>query len=96
MNDFPKIKYRLHELKPELKRKYGVLKIGFFDRYIDTHHADHAELNLYIELERPLGWEFFGLKQFIEKRLELRIDICTPNALKPAFREEILANTHFV
>jgi len=96
MNQYPGIKHKLHELKPELKRRYGVNKLGFFDCYIDTHHNEHCELNVLVELQRPLGWEFFGLKQFIEKKLQIRIDICTPNALKPALRDEIIANTHFV
>ena len=90
------VREAIHRLKPQLHQKFGVKKIGYFDSYIDYHHNQHCELNILVELERPLGWEFFALKEFIEKRVGVSIDICTPNALKPALRDEILAETRFV
>lgn len=85
----------LHRLKPVLREKFGVKRIGYFESYIDYHHNQHCELNILVELERPLGWDFFALKEFIERRLGTSIDICTPQALRPALRDEIISQTTF-
>ena len=96
MTSYNNVKFTLHKLKPELKEKFGVKKIGFFDCFIDRHHNDLCELNILVELEQPLGWRFFELKERLEYRLGFPIDICTPAALKPALKDEILEQTHFV
>ncbi len=86
----------LQRLKGELFKKFGVLKIGYFESYIDYHHNKLCDVNILVELEEPLGWKFFDLKEFIELKLDIHIDICTMKALKPALKEDIIANTHFV
>lgn len=86
----------LRKIKPILREKFGVRRVGYFDCYIDHHHNANCEVNILVELEKPLGWDFFALKEFIERRLGMHIDICTERSLKPALREEILAQTRFV
>jgi predicted nucleotidyltransferase len=93
MKQNPTLRAALHRLKPQLREKFGVTRIGYFDFYIDHHHNQHCELNILVELEKPLGWDFFSLKEFLERRLGMSIDICTPNALRPALRDEILSQT---
>lgn len=92
----PDLHHILTRLKPQLESKWGVQKIGFFDCYLAHHHSADCELNILVELEKPLGWEFFALKEWLELKLGMRIDICTPNALKPSLRDEMLQQTHFV
>lgn len=93
--DYSDVKNKLHRLKPELMKRYGVMRIGFFDCYIDQHHHRNCELNILVELARPLGWDFFYLKEFLERKLETRVDICTEKSLKPALKEEIIQSTTF-
>jgi len=95
MKPSPVVKATLRKLKPMLREKYGVQRIGYFDLFIDHHHNKLCELNILVELERPLGWDFFSLKQFLEKRLGMSIDICTPNSIRPALRDEIYEHTVF-
>jgi predicted nucleotidyltransferase len=92
----PDLIHQIRRLKPQLESKWGVDRIGFFDCFIDHHHHADCELNILVELSKPLGWEFFALKEWLESKLAMRIDICTPNALKPALKEEILDQTIFV
>jgi len=95
MSELASVKAILRKLKPQLLQKFGVTNIGYFDCFIDHHHNAHCEINILVELERPLGWDFFSLKEFLEKRLGMAIDICTPKALKPALRDEIMEHTIF-
>jgi predicted nucleotidyltransferase len=92
----PDLHHIISRLKPQLELKWGVVKIGYFDCYLAHHHDIDCEVNIIVELEKPLGWEFFALKEWLELKLAMRIDICTSNALKPALRKEILENTHYV
>lgn len=92
----PALLNRLRKLQPELDAKFGVRKIGVFDCYRKEHQGTMCDLNVLVELEHPLGWKFFELKGYIEKKLQLHIDIFTPRALKPSLREEILQKTKFV
>lgn len=92
----PRIPRDLQRIKSELHTRFGVKKIGCFDCYIKHHHNRLCDINILVELDKPLGWKFFALKEFIEKRLQLHIDIFTDKALKPALKEEIISQTHFV
>ncbi|MFY8137300.1 MAG: nucleotidyltransferase family protein [Flavobacteriales bacterium] len=87
---------QLKRYKPDLERRWGVKSIGFFDDYIDHHHTANCEINILVEFHEPLGWRFFEMKEWLEKKLFIRIDICTPKSLKPALKEEILNQTTFV
>jgi uncharacterized protein len=92
----PRIISIIRRIKPELRRKFGVTRIGCFDCYIDHHHNKLCDLNVLVELEQPLGWDYFALKEFLQKKLEIHIDIFTPNAIKPAMKEDVMKEVHFI
>jgi len=91
----PTIVKQLTRMKYDLERRYGVTKLGCFDCYIDHHHNRLCDINVYVELERPLGWKLFELKEYIEEKLGINIDILTPRAIKPALKEEVMASIHY-
>jgi len=92
----PALLKQLQRLKGDLHSRYGVVRIGCFDCFIGHRHDATCDLNILVELEKPLGWQYFALKEFIETKLQIQIDIFTERALKPSLREEILSNVHFV
>lgn len=85
----------IRRLKPELESKFGVRRIGFFEDFIDRTHTENCEVNILVEFEKPLGWKFFELKEWLQYKLKMRIDICTPRSLKPALKSEIMDQTQF-
>ncbi|MFN6378531.1 MAG: hypothetical protein ACK4WD_04610 [Flavobacteriales bacterium] len=92
----PEILHNLARLKPELRSRWGVKRIGCFDVYLDKHRSFDCELNILVELERPLGWEFFAMKEWVQLKLRMPIDICTENSIKPDLKKKIFANIQFV
>jgi len=84
------IQRELSKLKPYLREKYGVKKIGVFGSYARGEEKESSDIDILIELEKPIGWEFFYLKDYLEKKLGREIDLVTVNALKPRIRERIL------
>ena len=59
----------LGKLKPYLREKYGVKKIGVFGSYARGEEKESSDIDILIELEKPIGWEFFYLKDYLEKKL---------------------------
>ncbi len=90
------ILHNLARLKPELRSRWGVKRIGCFDVYLDKHRSFDCELNILVELERPLGWEFFAMKEWVQLKLRMPIDICTEKSIKPDLKKKIFANIQFV
>jgi predicted nucleotidyltransferase len=82
-------------LKPELLRRFKVNAIGIFDCYKTKGPEAACELNVLVELNKPLGWEFFKLKIFLEHKLNRRIDICTERSLKAAVKEKVQRTIRF-
>ena len=80
----------LQRLIPELSTRYGVIRLGYFRAYTSKHLKPKAEINILVELKKPLGWSFFEMKEYIERRLMTRIDVVTSNGLKILYRDQIL------
>ena len=60
---------KLKELKPELHEKYAVSEIGLFGSFSDDSYTDDSDIDIIVELERPIGWKFFTLKSILKKSL---------------------------
>ena len=90
------IEKRLRALKPELAEKYKVKEIGLFGSYAEGEQTDSSDIDILIDLQEPLGWVFFELKEFLEKQLNRPVDLVTRNALKKQLKDKILRQTKFV
>jgi predicted nucleotidyltransferase len=89
------IDQRLREIKPFLKEKYKVEKIGYFGSYARGEQTEESDIDILVEFSEPIGLEFVELKFYLEKILELKVDIVTPNALKPVLKDSILQEVIF-
>ncbi|MFO8002023.1 MAG: nucleotidyltransferase domain-containing protein [Marinilabilia sp.] len=87
---------KLKELKPELHREYAVKSIGLFGSFSDDTYSDDSDIDLLVELEKPIGWKFFTMELYLEKMLGRKIDLTTKNALKEQLREEILSKVKYL
>lgn len=80
----------LQELKPTLYREYAVERIGLFGSFLDKTNTDDSDIDIIVELERPIGWKFFSLELYLEKVFNRKIDLVTKNALKDQIKDSIL------
>jgi predicted nucleotidyltransferase len=87
---------KLTELKPILLRDYAVKEIGLFGSYSDNSYTGDSDIDILIELEKPIGWKFFTLELFLEKVFNKKIDLVTKNALKEQIKVDILKQVNFV
>ncbi len=87
---------KLTELKPILYKDYAVKEIGLFGSYSDNSNTEESDIDILIELERPIGWKFFSLELFLEKVFNKKVDLVTKNALKEQIKDDILKQVNFV
>jgi len=87
---------KLKELKPTLRKEYAVKEIGLFGSFSDESFTEESDIDLIVELERLIGWEFFSLELYLEKVFNRKIDLVTKNALKEQIKDSILKQTIYV
>ncbi|NVO11988.1 MAG: nucleotidyltransferase family protein [Bacteroidales bacterium] len=87
---------KLRELKPILRKEYSVKEIGLFGSFSDNTFSEQSDIDILIELERPIGWKFFTLEMFLESTFGRKIDLVTKNALKEQLRDRILNQVKYV
>jgi len=96
MESFSDIEQRLIALKPFLAKKYKVKNIGIFGSYSDGTQSASSDLDILVDLDETLGWEFFDLKEFLESELNNSVDLVTLSALNIQLKDKILSQTSFV
>lgn len=96
MNTENSILEKLRELKPMLKKDYLVTEIGLFGSFSDDTYTDNSDIDILIELERPIGWRIFTLEIFLEKTFGRKIDLVTKGALKEQIKDQILKQVKYI
>lgn len=87
---------KLKELKPTLYNDYSVKEIGLFGSFSDGTFSDDSDIDLIVELEKPIGWKFFSLELYLQKIFNRKIDLVTKNALKEQIKDSILKKVNYV
>ena len=87
---------KLQQIKPYLQREYAVKKVGVFGSFIDGSFTESSDIDILVEFEQPIGWQFFTLEKYLEQNLNRKIDLVTINALKEPIKFSILHQVLYV
>ncbi|MEW5901216.1 MAG: nucleotidyltransferase family protein [Acidobacteriota bacterium] len=91
------IKKILLAYKQELREKYGVREIGIFGSYVRNDNRKNSDIDILVELEKPMGFfKFIKLERYLSELLGTKVDLVTKNALKPHIGQRILAEVIYV
>jgi hypothetical protein len=90
------ILFKIKELKPTLKKEFSVSEIGLFGSFSDGTFTEESDIDLLVELERPIGWKFFSLELYLEKIFNRKVDLVTKSALKGPIKDIILNQVNYV
>jgi hypothetical protein len=82
MLDREKIVKLLHEHYPHLAAEYGVARIGLFGSYVNGQPSEISDIDLIVEFERPIGFRFVELAEYLEQILGRKVDILTPTGVR--------------
>lgn len=87
---------KLKELKPILNKDYAVREIGLFGSFANDSFSDHSDIDILVELDKPIGWRFFTLEIYLENVFGRKIDLVTKSALKDQIKDNILQKVNYV
>lgn len=82
MKTLHEIKKILAEHKEEIRKKYGVIILGIFGSYARDEQSKRSDIDILVEIERPIGLKFFELWDNIEAILGVKVDLLTVKAVK--------------
>jgi predicted nucleotidyltransferase len=91
MNKVEELKNILAENKEKIREKYGVRILGIFGSYARGEETEISDIDILVEVERPIGLKFFELWDYLEKILGVKVDLLTTGAVrqKPLLWESI-------
>ena len=81
----------------KLRREYSVERIGLFGSYASGDQKEDSAVDILVDFARPVGFfRFVNLRDYLSERLGTRVDLATPNALKPDFRKHVMETVQYV
>ena len=85
--------------KDRLMREYHLTKIGLFGSMARAENHESSDIDLVIEFE-PETLDLYSLKlklkQEIQLKFEMPVDICRLKYIKPIFRNQIQRDVKYV
>ena len=67
---------------PYLASEYGVKRIGLFGSYAQGSATQVSDVDLVVEFDRPIGFRFAELSDYLETLLGKPVDILTPEGIR--------------
>ena len=67
----------LREEYPYLVAEYGVKRIGLFGSYARGVPSEASDVDIVVEFERPIGFRFIELTEYLERLLGKKVDVLT-------------------
>jgi uncharacterized protein len=81
----------LKQKNVELEQKFGVKSLLLFGSVARNEATTASDVDLLVEFNRPVGYfGLFALQDYLEKLLGCRVDLGTPDSLKPYIRERVM------
>jgi hypothetical protein len=80
---------RIREHLPELER-FDVRSLALFGSVARDEATDHSDVDVLVEFGRATFDGYMGLKFFLEELLGTRVDVATPDSLRPRTLDRVL------
>lgn len=91
MNEKEKLVNALKALKPEIIARFKVKEIGLFGSCVRGEQTAASDVDLLVEFDRAADlFDMVALAQFLEERLQRKVDLGTRRSLRPELREQVL------
>ncbi len=95
MGELDRMEASLRDLKPELERRFGVVRIGVFGSVARGEEDADSDVDVLVELEEPIGWELVDLQDRLEEVLGRRVDLVTVGALREEMSATVMREVVF-
>jgi len=82
---------------PYLRKNFNVKSIGLFGSYARSEQKIGSDVDILVEFSKPIGFfKFIELEAYLSKKLGVKVDLVTPDALKPAIKPQIMQEVVYV
>lgn len=89
MGHLAEIKKLLEQLKPELAGKFHVQTIGLFGSVVRDDYSPSSDIDIIVDFDQPIGIEFIDLANYMEQRLQKKVDLVSRNGVKDKYFKAI-------
>lgn len=96
MTELMFIKNSLAKLKPELQQRFFVNSIGLFGSVVRQDFNAASDVDIIVDFTKTVGIEFIDLANFIESKLDKKIDLVSRSGVKKKYFEQIESQIVYV
>ncbi len=87
----------LKKHEEQIKKKFGVKKIGVFGSTVTGEAYERSDIDILVEFRKSVDFfEFLDLQYYLEELFNRKVDLVTPDALKPLIKDRILKEVVYV
>ena len=91
MSEKEQVLNALKALKPELAARFKVKEIALFGSFVRGEQSSASDIDLVVELEEEADlFDLEALGQFLEERLQRKVDLGTKRSLRMEIRDHVL------
>jgi hypothetical protein len=72
-----------------LAAEFGVSRIGVFGSFANGQPDEESDVDVLVEFDRPIGFRFFELADYLESLLGRKVDLLTPTGIQNIRRERV-------
>ena len=96
MKNLEEIRKTIKHQKKELEEKFKVKKIAVFGSFARGDQNKESDIDILVEFREPVGFLFIHLADYLEKILGKKVDLLTPDAIKPNRKNYIMEHLVYV
>ncbi len=96
MKKLSEIRALLDINKLRINEKYNIKKMGIFGSVARGEATELSDVDILVEFEKPIGLDFVILGDELEELLGVKVDLVTPEAIKPKMFEYIKRDLVYV
>lgn len=89
IGELANIRTILQQLKPELAQRFHVRSLGIFGSVTRHDFTPESDIDIIVELSRPVGMEFIDLADFIERKLQKKVDLVSRAGIRERYFKAI-------
>jgi predicted nucleotidyltransferase len=82
MKTLEEVRNLLRRHKQRIEEEFGVVVVGVFGSYAREEQSSLSDLDILVELKKPIGFKFFELWDKLEEITGVKVDLLTVEATK--------------
>ena len=87
MKNLTEIKFKLQQALPLLRKKFPIASLAVFGSYVRDEQSKSSDVDIMVEFNGDVGWEFLELKEELESLLKVKVDLISRRGIKPRYWE---------